>query len=458
MDAFSSGHRPPQDAFYLTLLSDTPGTCFDFSYERCYKVPFMLFSADLSVCLGDALGYTNTNYSFKTKLCDPIFLEGTWVCGVAEAILPALPLPSSIPALSLVLDRSGSTSTGRSPSGNHADARESEPTGVPLSPRAGDRKAATAQDPAQKPAQDRAEPSPPNSSTPQPPTTEPESPRSVAIGLGSGELPSLNRHAGEAGAGGPGEGNISPPRTPLLPPSLPVGIFVKIPIGAHGPEGSICEVLSHTFKENLVNKEQAQEILEQIRALRIPKFILNVIFEEEESALLKLADGSTRAYSWEHDSRLTPLEWLANLLTFAVSDEEAGQWIREAEGCWKSLLDARAPQGRKRRAYPYQVSGPGRGWKGRGAGEEEDSLSLIFLYCDIIQGALISDSKERCVRVIPVGPRNLYHSLFPVHYFVCDRNIVEFVHIELRTRGNTYVKFQDPKQPTVVTLHFRRIG
>ena len=218
-------------------------------------------------------------------------------------------------------------------------------------------------------------------------------------------------------------------------------------------------MLSQTFKENLVNDEHAHEILEQIRTLRIPEFIMNLVIEgREESALLKLADGSTRRYTWESRSRLTPREWLENLLTFAVTDEEAGQWIREAADCWKSLMDARAPQGRKRRAYPYQVSGSARTWEKGGTRAEEGSLSLVFLYCDIIQGALISDSRERCVRVIPVGPRHLYHSLFPVHYFVCDRKIMDFVHIELKTRANTYVKFQDPDQPTVVTLHFRRIG
>lgn len=396
---------------------------------NCNKSPVHLLLY-WPVCLGEPFGYHNTNYSFKTKLQDPIFLGGTWLCGVAEVILPASPHSGIIPALSLVSDSASS-----SPS--HVTSRNPEAADATLPPRTGGGDARAAS-PSKAPARGGAGAARPASSQ-QPARTPAKSLRGSSASSSPRQLPPVGQVVRNAG-----DNTHHPP--PSASPSS-TGPFVKIPDSAEGPKGSICEVLSYTFKENSVNSEQGLKVLKELRSVPIPDVVENQVFDfAEKTALLTLVDGSTRRYSWSVlDS---PAEWLANLSTFADSEAEASQWIQEAVACWNSLLDAHAPRARKPRA---QVSE----WGGVGGG---DSVSLVFVYCDITQSALIADGKDRCIRVLPVESRNQHYPLFPVHYFICDRKILDYIHIELRTRSNSYVEFRDTKQPTVVVLHFRRIS
>lgn len=262
---------------------------------------------------------------------------------------------------------------------------------------------------------------------------------------------------------------VQPARPPQLPTSSTLGpsaptarpgplasakdpIYVKIPLGGNGREKTISEILSYTFRENVVTMESGKNILQELSSVDVPIFIRNVVVGTgpEAVAYLKLPAGGTVAYSWTDQS--TPQEWLSNLLTFAESDEQAADWIRSAVECWRALLGTIAPPGRQRRAAAYEVSDPARVWVGG-----DNAVSLIFVYCDIVQSALMSDGKARCVRVVPVEPKRSHYPLFPVHYFACGRKIVETIHIELRTRWNTYAEFINAKQPTVAVLHFRRI-
>ena len=402
---------------------------------------------------GESVGHNNRNFSFKTKLREPIFLEGVWLCGLAELILPDRSSSGLIPALSLV----------REGPAEHVGAGQSTPVSAPLS--AGEGKGSGGATTTQESTRTGRDPPPAIRPEAQSTARESATVGSTASGDHTGQLSAIGNAAPLV------EGVSAPPRQPghsprlptptapsaNIPSSQPIGplpptpgtgpVYVKIPIDEGGREKTIEEILSYTFRENVVTLKSGQKFLDQLSSLSVPEYIQNVVMEgaEEKVSAIRLSDGSALAYSWSDQS--TPQEWLDNLLTFARSDEEAAEWIRRAVGCWRTLLDTLTPLPRKQRAVSYKVSESTR----------NNAISLVFVYCDIVQWSLMSDTKARCVRVVPVSPKSSVYSLFPVHYIACSRKIIESVHIELRTRWDTYVEFNNEYQPTVAVLHFRRI-
>lgn len=356
---------------------------------------------------GSVYGLSNTLSNYRVHLEEDLYLPGSWVCGVAEVILP--------PRLA---SRSASAEEETPSEGEHNGAQSPD---TPLLPHIEEKEGRQEE-------------------TPQTQTADGQR---------------IDTQEEESGAA---EESEEAPRGPGLGASSASGIPPVVEADQHyllsvppTPPVTLRQILEQSYgsvtRSTPQTRLEAEGILAALKALEVPQFLYNVADPETESTseLILQPSGDRVQFAYEEKSQLQ--DFISNLASYASSPQQAGQWLGEAVSIWTELLaGSTGPAQRVRR--DVETSEP-----------PIDPALRIFLYCDVIQSSLCSDFKGRCLRILTAGPRDSGSQiLFPVYYFPCEKNIITGVHVELKTKAGDYVHFQDSPHPTIIVLHFRRLA
>lgn len=346
------------------------------------------------------------------------------MCGLAELVLPPEGLVASVPEIT-----PPAAAVGATPSqGNSSNAAQPADPIVP--PEDEERTEEGEQDA-----------SPPAGRGQTPPGGAPQ------------EEGAEEQEGAERGTALGGTAGVSPVDTPeqhyyiTVPRPAPVSLRQIL-------EATYSAVTNRTPK----TRSEAQQVLAALESLVVPQYLHNVADPQTEStSYLLLASGQTVQFAYEDGAPVQ--DFIANLMSYAATEEEASQWRDDAISTWTNLLGSGSSAQRARRETDHQ-----RPPATPAAPAALPSLSFnsaglrIFIYCDLIQSALCSDFKGRCLRIVTAGAQPSPQILFPVYYYACDKQVVQVVHVELKDKHGNYVNFRPSSQPTLVVLHFRRVA
>lgn len=348
---------------------------------------------------------------------EPIYLEGCWVCGLAEVILPPAELKPSLVV--------------RPPASTPRQHATNQPTADPA--------AAASESEQEGEAGESSE------------NTQGGSPAEPARGSSEQEEEETEGSTAGAASQHPAGGSVVSNELSavvLNPAADPQGtnqhIVVKI---SQGATATLDQILEETYNSSAGDTGEADGILVALEQLDVPAYLNNTADPiTEVTAHLKLPSSQESIeYAFEEGS--TPQSFVENLASYARSREEAMDWINDARNTWKRLL--RQPNaGLKKRVR-------------RGAAElavrNDVDGERIFIYCDIVENAPCSDVKTRCLRIISASRENRHFILFPVYYLNCSQKVLQFLHVEMKDKRGELINFLPSKHPNVIILHFRRV-
>ena len=93
---------------------------------------------------------------------------------------------------------------------------------------------------------------------------------------------------------------------------------------------------------------------------------------------------------------------------------------------------------------------------GQGAVSLNDTLSCIYVYCDLVKERVVGDKLVPLLRIVPVVRKPgqvVYKSFYPPQYFSLSHQQFRTVEIYLTDDTGNLIKFESGR--VVVTLHFR---
>ena len=149
-------------------------------------------------------------------------------------------------------------------------------------------------------------------------------------------------------------------------------------------------------------------------------------------------------------------DWLTHVASNLESEEEALTFYRSFHTGW---LNARAGsrQPRKRQASE----------KIEELLPESAALSMapshieegdrILVYCDVMRSSLCSDFRGKLLRILSYEGQTGRQILYPVYYYPVEKQVIDCIYVELKTKYDEYFPFPDSDQPVVVVLHFRAL-
>lgn len=88
-------------------------------------------------------------------------------------------------------------------------------------------------------------------------------------------------------------------------------------------------------------------------------------------------------------------------------------------------------------------------WKAR------TSASPIYMYCDVTQPVLVSDTSARLLRVLVPDIISGYYAFPTLYYLPVEKRNFQNITVSFRTRWAELYPFQDSEYPSTVVLHFR---
>ena len=84
-----------------------------------------------------------------------------------------------------------------------------------------------------------------------------------------------------------------------------------------------------------------------------------------------------------------------------------------------------------------------------------NTASPIFLYCDITEPVLVSDTAARLLRVLTPDLIAGHHTFSSHFYMPVERRNFQTITISFHTKDGALYPFDDSKYPSTVVLHFR---
>ena len=88
---------------------------------------------------------------------------------------------------------------------------------------------------------------------------------------------------------------------------------------------------------------------------------------------------------------------------------------------------------------------------------------LVFVYVDIIENQIISDTQTKLLRIIPltsekIGFAGALHLEFKnSEYLRVNTKVINYIHFMLKDLAGNQILFQDGPSPLLLRLHFRPI-
>lgn len=150
------------------------------------------------------------------------------------------------------------------------------------------------------------------------------------------------------------------------------------------------------------------------------------------------------------DSTLTsPLDFVSHVASFTSS-------LKEAQTVYHTIIDAWSqsvhPRKKVRRDLPGTSS-----YTFDFHNDKDSEGARVFVYSSLIESSLCSDFRGKCLRILSFEKDTRHQSFFPVYYFPLERNTIDVVEIELKTKYNEYFPFPDSPHPVVLVIEFRRV-
>ena len=210
------------------------------------------------------------------------------------------------------------------------------------------------------------------------------------------------------------------------------------------------------------DEEQLRGILIQLKAMPAITDTGNFVDESTET-IATLTDGAiTIEYSQQSKEQSLP-EWLGHVLTFAATPDEATTVLQDMVDAWEKVVTAH-PRTVRSALYPVydaeeqQQQEEELNPKRRRLDANDVIGTRLFIYCSCIQPSLCSDFRGRCIRIVALHPSTQHQIFMPTYYFPLCEQIIETIHIEIKTKNNEFFDFQDSAHATCLVLHFRRIA
>jgi hypothetical protein len=399
------------DSFYLPLLSDSSGDVYP----------------------------SNTLSHFRVLLPQALCLSGSgWECGLAEVLFPHQGAPTHIHSLALIAEADNEESGGANPNPTSSPSSEKVETKTSTPPAAKTPQISPKQTTAPAPASAPTPPPPPKTkslvkASPQPNSAKSPSPAPAKPPVKS---PTNVVKSPPIAAKPPPAKSPSPPSAPTPPPPfIDIGGGVKLIIPTDSSlEGWVTALLSVCPAELLTQYLQsANHSLGGDGNEIFGKFILEG--EDGESSSIRWA-GRAETIAFPRGQHKSLLDFLLHVAAYCDNEAEARRLLLDMV----AKVHARGHRTRQRRSLDIKEG------------------DRIFIYCDAIRSSVCSDFRGKCLRILSYDPHVTRQVLYPIYYFPIEKNCVQTLHVELKTKYNQYFPFDPSDQPLVVVLHFRKMG
>ena len=131
-------------------------------------------------------------------------------------------------------------------------------------------------------------------------------------------------------------------------------------------------------------------------------------------------------------------DWLANVASYLNDSRNYGKFY---ELCIKEWEDMTKGTRRKRQAAV--------------ALNQIEEGDRILVYYDVMRSSLCSDFRGKLLRILSYEGKTGRQTLFPVYYYPVEKQVIDCIYVELKTKYDEYFPFPDSDQPVVIVLHFR---
>lgn len=89
--------------------------------------------------------------------------------------------------------------------------------------------------------------------------------------------------------------------------------------------------------------------------------------------------------------------------------------------------------------------------------DDNDRLNFTFLYCDLIKSRIVGDYYYQCLKVIPASSNEQLIEFNNVEYYPLQKSNFDSISLTLQNDEGEKIAFQTSINPTMVTLHFKRL-